>query len=107
MPNHDAFYVATSLASLGDAIKFADYPTVSAKGKKITVSSNVGEVPVGVQTDAFELPLRFCAGTELNDKQMTVRYKLFGSNLRQPIDGSLSLAFRGVKQEPMKLSSGD
>lgn len=106
MPNHDAFYIATSLASLGDAIEFADYPTVSAKGKKITVSSNVGEVPVGVQTDAFELPLRFCAGTELNDKQMTVRYKLFGSNLRQPIDGSLSLAFRGVKQEQMKLSPG-
>lgn len=106
MPNHDAFFIATSLTSPEGAIGFADYPTVSVRGKKITVSSAVGEVPVGAQTNAFELPLRFCAGTELNDKQMTVRYKLFGSNLRQPVEGRLSLAFRGTERKQRKLSSG-
>ncbi|MDA0993347.1 MAG: ATP-binding protein [Proteobacteria bacterium] len=105
LPNHEAFYVATGLTSPDNSVEFAEYPAVSVSAKKITVSSILGDLPIGSQTNAFELPLRFCAGTELNEKQMTIRYKLFGSNLGQPVEGELSLIFYSDQRHQETISS--
>ena len=104
LPNHEAFYAATSLTAPGDSIEFADYPTVSTRRNKIVVSSTVGEIPAGTPIEAFELPVRYCAGTDLDGKRMTLLYKLFGSNLRQPVEGRLSLAFQNAGSQNQRLS---
>lgn len=105
MPNHDAFYAATSLTAPGNVIEFADYPTVSTRRNKIVVSSTVGEIPVGVPIEAFELPMRYCAGAEMDGKRMTLLYKLFGSNLQQPVEGRLSLAFQSTERSQQQTPS--
>ncbi len=104
MPNHDALHVATCVPARpggaqqadGATVDLTDYPTVSVRGNEVQVSSTLGEIPVGGPVDVFELPLRICVGRELDGKQMNIRYKLFGSNLRQPVEGCLALSFRSA-----------
>lgn len=102
MPRHKALHVANGLppdpenlpdADDGDA-GLVDYPAVSVRQKEIYVASVLGDVAAGVPIDVFEVPLRICAGSELAGKRLNLRYRLFGSNLRQPVDGSLQLAFQ-------------
>ena len=102
IPGHDAFHIATHLPgsqnsdqhAAESASKFADYPTVSTRGNKIRVSSTLGEISTGAPVEVFEVPLRFCVGSELKGKRLTMRYSLYGSNLRQPVEGRLALSFR-------------
>lgn len=104
MPRHKALHVANGLppdpgnpplADDGDA-GLVDYPAVSARGKEIYVASVLGDVAAGVPIEVFELPLRICAGSQLASKRLSLRYRLFGSNLRQPVDGSLQLHFQAA-----------
>ena len=104
LPTHDALHIATHLPTppgndqqaARNTFELADYPTVSTRGNRTHVSSTLGEISTGAPVEVFELPLRFCAGSELDGKRLTIRYRLFGSNLRQSVDGRLALSFRGT-----------
>ncbi len=88
MPNHDAFFVAEYLPGVRSG-----YPSVSIRDRSIHVTSEVGDIASGAPIPLFELPLRLCAGLELRGYRFSVRYSLFGQNLRAPAKGKLRLEF--------------
>jgi hypothetical protein len=102
IPHHDALFVATGLPlpidadqrDNGSTVSFSDYPAVSVSDDRIHASITVGEIPAGAPIEVFETPLRLCVGSELNGKRMKMAYKLYGSNLRQPVKGKLTIGFR-------------
>jgi hypothetical protein len=104
IPDHEELCVATRVpARPGDDApihdggrSMAEYPAVSIRDGEIYVASTLGEIPAAVPVDAFESPLRICAGTALDGKRLTIRYRLSGSNLGQPVDGRLVLTFQGA-----------
>ena len=106
IPAHDALHVATRLPETrgcnqqtdGGSVSIADYPIVSVTDNEINVSSTLNEIPVGTPIEVFELPLRICAGSDLCGKRLNIRYKLFGSNLKQPVEGGLLLSFGNATQ---------
>ena len=101
MPNHDALRVAEQLPKLlrdgayVDRAKddMAEYPTVSLKDNAIHISRTLGEIPPNAPVNAYEAPLRICAGSDLKGRKIGVQYSLFGSNLRAPANGKLRLLF--------------
>lgn len=101
MPNHNSFYVAQQLPKIrrddrwverGPAEK-AEYPAVTIKDDLVHVSTTLGDVPTGAPVQVFETPLRICVGRELQGRKLGIRYSLFGSNLRRPVQGKLRLIF--------------
>lgn len=100
-PQHDALFVATSLPRPinadqqvnGSSVSFSDYPAVSVSDNRIQASIHVGEIPTGAPIEVLETPLRLCVGSELSGKRMKMAYKLYGSNLRQPVKGKLTIGF--------------
>jgi len=101
MPNHDALRVAEQPpkilrdgayvdGSKGDA---SEYPTVNMKDEAIHISKTLGEIPPGAPVNAYEVPLRICAGSDLKGRKIGIQYSLFGSNLRVPAKGKLRLLF--------------
>jgi hypothetical protein len=101
LPNHEAFRVAEALPKLlrdGAYVDrasddLAEYPTVNPKDDAIHISITLGEIPPGAPVNAYEVPLRLCAGADLKGKKMGIKYSLFGSNLRVPAKGKLRLLF--------------
>lgn len=102
LPNHTAFYVAERLPKVKRLGKLVDrcaeeqahYPSVSLKDDSIHVSMKVGDIPAGEPIEAFRVPLRLCAGTDLKDAKFGIRYALFGRNLRTPAKGKLRILFK-------------
>jgi hypothetical protein len=101
MPNHNSFYVASSLPrTLRDekwvarpATETSLYPAVTLKDDSVNVSNTLGDVSTDAPVHVFETPLRICVGTELKNRKLEIRYSLFGSNLRKPARGRLRLLF--------------
>jgi hypothetical protein len=101
MPNHKSFYIAQRLPQFprdngwidrGPAEQ-SDYPTVNVKDDSIHVSNTLGDLATDAPVDIFEIPLRICVGQELKGRKLGIRYSLFGSNLRKPVQGKLRLIF--------------
>ncbi|MDJ0699343.1 MAG: ATP-binding protein [Woeseiaceae bacterium] len=88
MPNHEAFFVAEYLPGVRSG-----YPSVSIRDRSIHVTSEIGDIDSGAPSPLFRLPLRLCAGSELRGYRFSVRYSLFGQNLRAPVKGKLRLEF--------------
>lgn len=102
MPNHSAFHVATGLPKLPRDDCFidrspdeqADYPAVALRDDAIQVSAKLGNIPTGAPIDIFNLPLRICAGAELEGRRIGIRYSLQARNLRAAATGKLRLLFQ-------------
>ncbi len=88
MPNHEAFYVAEHMLD-----RQPGYPQVSLRDQSIHVTSKIGDIEAGKPVELFDRPLRLCAGKLLTGYRFSVRYSLFGQNLRAPAKGKLRLAF--------------
>ncbi len=69
----------------------SSYPTVSELEKAYQVTENLGNVAPGQSLLAFKEPLRLFADKSLAGQKVTLFYKLYGRNLRQPISGKLFL----------------
>ncbi len=69
----------------------SSYPTVSELEKAYQVTENLGNVAPGQSLLAFKEPLRLFADKSLAGQKVTLFYKLYGRNLRQPISGKLLL----------------
>ena len=101
LPNHNAFYVASSLPKrLHDdrfverrADEAAGYPSVSHKDDSVQVSDKLGSVSSEAPVQVFEIPLRICVGSDLRGRRFGLRYSLYGRNLRTPAKGKLRLVF--------------
>ncbi len=101
MPTHDAFYVASQLPRLQQDGKYVDrgraemaeYPAVTLKDDSIHVSIALGEIQTSAPVNVFDIPLRFCVGSDLKGRRLGIRYSLFGRNLRSPAKGKLRLLF--------------
>ncbi|MDH3531395.1 MAG: ATP-binding protein [Gammaproteobacteria bacterium] len=101
VPNHEAFYVATRLPLRPVDGGFVErtrgersnYPSVAIRGKAIQVSAKLGDISPGAPVEAFEVPLRVCAGDSLEGRRFGVQYSLFAQNLRAPAKGMLRLLF--------------
>ncbi len=101
LPNHSAFYLASQLPKLPCNGKYEDreadeqaaYPSVNLKDGAIHVSNTLGEIPTGLMVNAFDTPLRFCVGSDLEGRKLGIRYSLFARNLRSPVKGKLRLLF--------------
>ena len=101
LPNHSSLFVANSLPKIprnGEFVARSDdeqsrYPAVNQQDDVITVSQKIGEIPANSPVHAFRLPLRVCAGSDLEGRRFGIRYRLFGQNLRSPVSGQLRLLF--------------
>ena len=101
LPNHSALYLASQLPKLPCNGKYEDrgadeqaaYPSVNLKDGAIHISNTLGEIPTGLMVNAFDTPLRFCVGSDLEGRKLGIRYSLFGRNLRSPVKGKLRLLF--------------
>ena len=101
MPNPEGFHVARELPPVPRDGEFigrtaseqAGYPAVSTLEKSIQVSAKLGDVEPGEPVEAFELPLRICAGKEMAGRRVGLQYKLHAQNLRAPAAGKLRLLF--------------
>ena len=101
MPAHASFHVAQQLPKLRKDGDYMDrrlsererYPSVSVRDEAIHVSQSIGDIPADTPVDAFDMPLRICAGAELRGCRFGIRYSLFGRNLRSPARGKLRLVF--------------
>ena len=102
LPNHPAFLVADHLPTSANNCPFLNqhpaesekYPAVRAKKTAIHVSKTLGEIPCGEPVLAFEIPLRVCAGSELQGRKFGMSYALSAANLRYPAKGTLRLLFQ-------------
>ena len=101
LPNHSALYLASQLPKLSCNGKYEDrgadeqaaYPSVNLKDGAIHISNTLGEIPTGLMVNAFDTPLRFCVGSDLEGRKLGIRYSLFARNLRSPVKGKLRLLF--------------
>lgn len=101
MPYHRAFYVASELPEILRDGKYVDsepdeqakYPSVKRKNDAIHVLTMLGHIPAGSLVNAFEIPLRICVGSDLKGRKLSIRYRLFGRNLRSLTKGKLRLLF--------------
>ncbi len=101
MPNHSAFHVAANLPKQLHNEKFveatpaeqAGYPSVTLQDEAIKVSVKLDDVQPGEPVEIFDLPLRFCAGSELEGRRIGIQYSLQAQNLRAPAKGTLRLVF--------------
>ncbi len=99
MPNHDAFHVATQLPRVPKDRGYiertpaeqADYPAVILKDDSIQISMKLDSIPPGEPINIFTLPLRICAGDELQGRRLGIQYMLYAQNLREPATGKLRL----------------
>lgn len=69
----------------------SSYPTVSELEKGYQVTESLGNVLPGQSILAFKEPLRLFVEKGLAGQKVTIFYKLYGRNLRQPITGKLFL----------------
>ena len=67
----------------------SSYPTVSELDKAYQVTESLGNLLPGQTSLAFKEPLRLFADKSLAGQKVTLFYKLYGRNLRQPISGKL------------------
>jgi len=67
----------------------SSYPTVSELEKADQVTESLGDMAPGQSLLAFKEPLRLFADKALAGQKVTLFYKLYGRNLRQPISGKL------------------
>ena len=101
LPNHNSLYVAERLPkSRGGSGLFLTgthngkpYPAVTTKDDSISASHIVGTIDCGTPVSAFGAPLRLCVGSALKGRRLGIRYALYGSNLRRPVQGKLRLQF--------------
>ena len=101
LPNHSGFYVADALPRRIVNDRFVDrspdelgkYPGVTLSDNAIHVNCAIGDLPAGEPVDAFSVPLRVCAGSDLRGRRFGLRYALHGHNLRAPATGQLKLCF--------------
>ncbi len=102
MPNHPSFFVADHLPAPSDdgpflsqqPPEFGKYPTVKIKQTAIHVAKTLGEIPCGEPVLAFDVPLRVCAGSELQGRKFGISYALSAANLRYPAKGTLRVIFQ-------------
>ncbi len=71
----------------------AGYPSVTLQDEAIKVSVKLDDVQPGEPVEIFDLPLRFCAGSELEGRRIGIQYSLQAQNLRAPAKGTLRLVF--------------
>lgn len=69
----------------------SSYPTVSELEKAYQVTDSLGSILPGESRLAFKEPLRLFVDKDLAGQKVTLFYKLYGRNLRQPIAGKLLL----------------
>lgn len=69
----------------------SSYPTVSELEKAYQVTESLGNILPGQSLPAFKEPLRLFVDKGLAGQKVTLFYKLYGRNLRQPISGKLML----------------
>jgi len=101
MPNHEAFYVASSLPKKRlnggyterSAAEIADYPAITLKDELVHASNTMGDLLPHVPVQVFETPIRICVGSALKGRKIGIRYSLFAKNLRKPAKGKLRLLF--------------
>ena len=101
LPIHDALHVAGAIptgtpqtTAIQDCQSSAGcYPVVSFNGDRVHATATIGTIPAGVPVNAFDIPLRICVGSDLAGKQMSIRYKLFASNLSESVEGKLVVVF--------------
>ncbi|MCH5373213.1 MAG: ATP-binding protein, partial [Planctomycetes bacterium] len=101
LPNHTDFYVADTLPRrlVNDRFvdrtpdELANYPAVSLRDSAIQVNCSIGDIPAGEPINAFAIPLRLCAGSDLRGRRFGLRYAVHGQNLRAPAEGQLKLTF--------------
>lgn len=94
LPPDDDLHVAERLPGATDAMSgHAAYPEVAVLDNSIRITQKIGTIPAGEPVEVFQTPLRVCAGAALRGRKFSVRYALFGQNLRPPAKGRLRLLF--------------
>lgn len=94
LPADDDLHIADRLPGTTDAAgSHAAYPVVAVLDNSIRITQKVDEIPAGEPMEIFATPLRVCAGAALRGRKFSVRYAVFGENLRTPAKGRLRLLF--------------
>ena len=99
LPNREGIHVAEQLprSPTGSGLFFTgthngkSYPAVSTGERTISASNIIGTIGCGSPVSAFGVPLRICVSSLLKGRKLGLHYALFGSNLREPVQGKLRL----------------
>jgi hypothetical protein len=67
------------------------YPKVEYNDSSILISSYIGNIKHKMETLAFKEPVRIVLGNELIGQALKVNYRLYGKNLVQPIENTLTI----------------
>lgn len=102
IPNHPSFFVADHLPTPSHngpflsqhPAEFGKYPAVRIRKTAIHILKTLPEIPCGEPVLAFDVPLRVCAGSELQGRKFGISYSLSAANLRYPAKGTLRLVFQ-------------
>ena len=94
LPPDDDLHIAERLPGApGATDSHSAYPDVAVLEKSIRITQKIGQIPAGARVKVFETPLLVCAGAALRGRKFSVRYAVFGQNLRTPAKGRLRLLF--------------
>lgn len=68
-----------------------NYPNVEMSAKKYIVQQHIGDLRHKIPTEVFEEPLRIVPIGGLNKNNVNVRVKIFGKNLKEPLERLLEI----------------
>jgi len=92
----DGLFIADRIFKMPSSISFPmyesmNYPIVDDIESSTSINQRIGDVKHHVPTDAFKVPIRVVLSNELAGKTIEIDCKIFGKNLRKPLNEILRI----------------